>query len=174
MPPDRPRIEGGRRPLDSHSHLLFQSRPPTSKHFETPDWFWEILFDYPGTLKFLVIACSFMHLSSAIPWGGTPGKCNFIWGLLGGFERSFHPACGGNGGGLVSVSLAPGENRGLRKRNRSISSCLTSIIIEKPPYRRMRAHNLLVDEKNDGRRKLGYCCVNPFPSCYSLYLLLEI
>ena len=31
MPPDPLR-----RPLDYHSHLLFQSRPPTSKHFETP------------------------------------------------------------------------------------------------------------------------------------------
>ena len=65
MPPDCPRIEGGRRPLDSHSHLLFQSRPPTSKHFETPDWFWELLFDYPGTLKFLVIACSFKKFTGS-------------------------------------------------------------------------------------------------------------
>ena len=34
MPPDPPRIE--RWPLDYHSRLLFQSRPPTSKHFGTP------------------------------------------------------------------------------------------------------------------------------------------
>ena len=48
-----------------------------------------------------------MHLSSAIPWRGTPGKYDFLWGLVGGFERSFYPAGGGNEGGLVSVSLAP-------------------------------------------------------------------
>ena len=53
-----------------------------------------------------------MHLSSAIPWGGTPGKYNFIWGLLGGFERSFYPTGGGNEGGLVSVSLAPQGKQG--------------------------------------------------------------
>ena len=54
-----------------------------------------------------------MHLSSAIPWeGGTPGKYNFIWGLLGRFERSFYPTGGGNEGGLVSVSLAPRGKQG--------------------------------------------------------------
>ena len=44
--------------------------------------------------------------------GGGPGKCNFIWGLLGGFERSFYPTGGGNEGGLVSVSLAPQGKQG--------------------------------------------------------------
>ena len=39
--------------------------------------------------------------------GGTPGKYNFHWGLIGRFEQSFHPAGGGNEGALVSVSLAP-------------------------------------------------------------------
>ena len=56
-----------------------------------------------------------MHLLLAIPWGGgggNPGKYNFIWGLLGGFERSFYPAGGGNEGGLVSVSLAPRGKQG--------------------------------------------------------------
>ena len=112
------------------------------------------------------------------PLGGTSGKNNFI--CLGGVERSFYPAGGGNEEGLVSVSLGllagngpRGINRGLRKRNRSISSCLTSKI-ERPPYRRTRTHFLLMDVKNGGGSKLWNCHVNPFPSCYSLYLLLEI
>ena len=36
MPPD-PLESRGHWPLDYHSHLLFQSRLPTSKHFETPE-----------------------------------------------------------------------------------------------------------------------------------------
>ena len=78
---------------------------------------------------------------------------------------------------LFPLALHPGENRRLRKRNRFISSCLTSNI-ERPPYRRMRAHFLLVDVRNGGRvgggRNLRYCYVNPFPPCYSFNLLLEI
>jgi len=38
--------------------------------------------------------------------GGTPGKYNFVWGLIVGFE-GFYPGGGGNEGGLVSKSLAP-------------------------------------------------------------------
>ena len=55
-----------------------------------------------------------MHLSSSIPGGGggTPGKYNFIWGLYGRFERLFYPGGGGNDGGLVSKSLAPGGKQG--------------------------------------------------------------
>ena len=38
------RFQNFLRPLDYHSRLLFQSQPPTSKHFETPDQsVWEIL-----------------------------------------------------------------------------------------------------------------------------------
>ena len=48
-----------------------------------------------------------MHLSSAIPWGGTPGKFNVEWGLIRGFERLTYPGGGGNEGGLFSKSLAP-------------------------------------------------------------------
>ena len=40
LPPDPPRSEGP--DLDSQSRLLFQSWPPTSKHFETPVNFSEI------------------------------------------------------------------------------------------------------------------------------------
>ena len=53
-----------------------------------------------------------MHLSSAIPWGGTPGKFNLEWGLLRGFERLTHPGGGGNDGGLFSKSLAPRGKQG--------------------------------------------------------------
>ena len=54
-----------------------------------------------------------MHLSLAIPWGGDPGQIQlYIWELLGGFERSFYPAGGGNEGGLVSVSLATQGKQG--------------------------------------------------------------
>ena len=42
---------------------------------------------------------------------GTPGKYNFLWGLLWGFEQLFYPAGGGNEGqGLISVtSCTPGK-----------------------------------------------------------------
>ena len=87
------------------------------------------------------------------PRGGTLGKYNFIWGLLGGFEWSFYPVGGENEGGLVSAIFASQGNRGLCKRNRSISSCLTSIL-ERPLYRRTWAL-LLVDVKNGGGRTGG-------------------
>ena len=35
MPPDPLELRG-QRPLDYRSRLLFQTRPPTSKHFENP------------------------------------------------------------------------------------------------------------------------------------------
>ena len=73
------------------------------------------------------------------------------------FERSFYPAGGGNEGGLEA--LHPGENRGLRKRNRSISSCLSSPI-ERQLYRRTQAHFLLVE--NGGVCKLRHCYVVSF------------
>ena len=53
-----------------------------------------------------------MHLSSAIPWGGTPGKFNVEWGLIRGFERLTYPGGGGNEGGLFSKSLAPRGKQG--------------------------------------------------------------
>ena len=58
-----------------------------------------------------------MHLSSAIPWGGTPGKFNVEWGLIRGFERLTYPGGGGNEGGLFPKALHRGENGGLCKRN---------------------------------------------------------
>ena len=53
-----------------------------------------------------------MHLPSAIPWGGTPGKFNVEWGLIRGFERLTYPGGGGNEGGLFSKSLAPRGKQG--------------------------------------------------------------
>ena len=56
---------------------------------------------------------TFMHLSSAIPWGGgNPGKFNVEWGLIRGFERLTYPGGGGNEGGLFSKSLAPRGKQG--------------------------------------------------------------
>ena len=57
---------------------------------------------------------TFMHLSSAIPWGGggDPGKFNVEWGLIRGFERLTYPGGGGNEGGLFSKSLAPRGKQG--------------------------------------------------------------
>ena len=102
------------------------------------------------------------------PLGGTPGKYNFIWGLLGGFEWSFYPAGGENEGGLVSASFASQGNKGLRKRNSSISSCLTSIL-ERPLYRRTWALLLLVDMKNGGERTEG---VSSSAVCKSISIVL--
>ena len=63
-------------------------------------------------LMLISLNCFLMHLSSAIPWGGTPGKFNVEWGLIRGFERLTYPGGGGNEGGLFSKSLAPRGKQG--------------------------------------------------------------
>ena len=45
MPPD-PLESRGHWPLDYHSHLLFQSRLPTSKHFENPAYLLKEVVNY--------------------------------------------------------------------------------------------------------------------------------
>ena len=68
-----------------------------------------------------------MHLSSAIPWGGGPRANTALYGdLHGGLNDHFTLHVGEMREVWFLKALQPGENRGLRKRNRSISSCLTS------------------------------------------------
>ena len=57
------------------------------------------------------------------PLGGTLCKYNFVWGLIGGFERTFYPR--GGGSLLHPWTKKPGA---LLKEIRSISSCLKSRI----------------------------------------------
>ena len=111
---------------------------------------------YSSTLLTAVTWFELQYCNAPIisyPLEGTPGKYNFLWGLLGGLNYHFTLQVG-NEGGLVSVSLCTPGKQGLCKRNRSISSCLTSII-ERLPYRRTQAHFLLVGMDQNGYEPLN-------------------
>ena len=109
---------------------------------------------------------SFYHRPS--PEGGG-GQANIIF--YGDLNDHFTLQVGEMREVCFSEALNPGENSGLLKRNRSISSCLTSTT-ERPLYRRTRIYFLFME--NVGGPTLRYFYVQPFPSCYSLYLLLQI
>ena len=67
-----------------------------------------------------------MHVSSAIPWGVPRANTALYGDLYGGLNDHFTLHVGEMREVWFLKALQPGENRGLRKRNRSISSCLTS------------------------------------------------
>ena len=70
-------------------------------------------------------------------------------------------------------ALHRGENRGLCKRNRSISSCLKWINMKTAVQKNVvHLSPRVCDGDLGGWRR--YCNVNPFPSCYFRYCLLQI
>ena len=85
------------------------------------------------------------------PLGGNPRQIQLPMGTFRGVWTIILPRRWVKWGrfGFRKLFLHPGGNRGLRKRNRSLSSCLTSIV-GRPLYRRTRAHFLV---ENCGVRK---------------------